>query len=145
MKNIRAKLKSKILNKHLTNIIMEKKMLVKLFKSLISIFALSLLLTGMSFSQEKNDTQSSHKMEMHSKMKTDYDQINKSDTPVAYKDTIDLKAIDINKDGMVYEDMMDYNVLSDAPGTCPLCGMTLKGVTLEKAKYNLVKNGFKVK
>jgi hypothetical protein len=58
---------------------------------------------------------------------------------------IDLNAIDSNKDGRVYEDMMDYNVISDAPGTCPLCGMTLKEVSLEKAKTNLIMNGFKVK
>jgi peroxiredoxin family protein len=58
---------------------------------------------------------------------------------------IDLKSIDTNKDGKVYQDMMDYNVISDAPGTCPLCGMTLKEVSLEKAKTNLIKNGFKVK
>jgi transcription initiation factor IIE alpha subunit len=41
--------------------------------------------------------------------------------------------------------MMDYNVISDKPGTCPLCGMTLKEVSLEKAKSNLSKNGFTVK
>jgi len=58
--------------------------------------------------------------------------------------TIDLNKIDENKDGKVYEDMMDYNVVADNPGTCPLCGMKLKEVTIEEAKTNLVKNGFKV-
>ena len=57
---------------------------------------------------------------------------------------IDLKAIDKNKDGKVYQDMMDYNVISDKPGTCPLCGMKLKEVSLEKAKEILSKSGYKV-
>ncbi len=57
---------------------------------------------------------------------------------------IDLNAIDANKDGMVYQDMMDYNVVSDAPGTCPLCGMTLKEVSLKEAKMYLEKTGYKV-
>ena len=59
--------------------------------------------------------------------------------------TIDLKAIDKNKDGKAFQDQMDWNVISDKPGKCPLCKMTLKEVTLKKAKENLIKNGFKVK
>lgn len=58
---------------------------------------------------------------------------------------IDLKAIDKNKDGKVYQDMMDWNVISDEPGKCPICEMTLKEVTINEAKYNLYKNGFEVK
>jgi hypothetical protein len=51
---------------------------------------------------------------------------------------------DSSKDEKVYQDMMDYNVISDKPGTCPLCGMTLKEVSLKKAKEILLKSGFKV-
>ncbi len=51
----------------------------------------------------------------------------------------------MNKDGKVYQDMMDWNVISDKPGDCPLCGMKLKEVTLAQAKKNLEKNGFKTK
>lgn len=58
---------------------------------------------------------------------------------------IDLIAIDKNKDGKVFQDMMDWNVISDEAGECPLCGMKLKEVTLEKAKENLIKNNYKVK
>lgn len=58
---------------------------------------------------------------------------------------IDLVAIDVNGDGMVYQDQMCWNVLSDEPGKCPQCGMTLKEVSLEKAKENLVKNDYQVK
>lgn len=66
-------------------------------------------------------------------------------TSIVREGKIDLKAIDKNKDGKVYQDPMDWNVISDAPGKCPLCKMTLKEVTLKEAKKNLVENGFKVK
>ncbi|MCK9210803.1 MAG: hypothetical protein M0P61_08225 [Ignavibacteriaceae bacterium] len=58
---------------------------------------------------------------------------------------IDLIAIDKNKDGKVFQCPMDWNVISDASGKCPLCKMTLKEVTLSGAKKNLKENGFKVK
>ena len=58
---------------------------------------------------------------------------------------IDLNAIDKNKDGKVFQDVMDWNVISDEAGECPLCGMKLKEVSLEKAKENLLKHNFKVK
>jgi len=56
-----------------------------------------------------------------------------------------LKAIDKNKDGKVFQDFMDWNVISDEPGRCPLCNMILQEVTLEEAKNNLIEHGFKVK
>ena len=53
--------------------------------------------------------------------------------------------IDKNRNGKVYQDMVDWNVILDEAGECPLCGMDLKERTLEKVKENLIKNGFKVK
>jgi len=64
---------------------------------------------------------------------------------VVHKGTIDVSKIDKNKDGKVYQDMMDWNVISDKAGDCPLCGMTLKEVSVDQAKKNLEKNGFKTK
>lgn len=64
---------------------------------------------------------------------------------IVRKGVIDLNAIDKNKDGKVFQDAMDWNVISDEPGTCPICGMILKEVTLDKAKQNLIEHGFKVK
>lgn len=58
---------------------------------------------------------------------------------------IDLKMIDKNKDGKLYQDMMDWNVISDEPGDCPLCGMELMEMSIEAVKKNLIDNGFKVK
>jgi Cu(I)/Ag(I) efflux system membrane fusion protein/cobalt-zinc-cadmium efflux system membrane fusion protein len=78
---------------------------------------------------EKN---SSHKM------------MDKKDS-IVRKGIIDLQSIDKNKDSKVFQDMMDYNVISDKPGKCPLCGMKLKEVSLKNAKNTLIKSGFKVK
>ncbi|MFH2047055.1 MAG: heavy metal-binding domain-containing protein [Pseudomonadota bacterium] len=69
----------------------------------------------------------------------------KEQNPIVRKGVIDLMAIDENKDGKVFQDQMDWNVISDKPGKCPLCGMTLKEVPLEKAKENLVNHDLKVK
>jgi len=69
----------------------------------------------------------------------------KIDSSIVRSGTIDLVMIDKNRDGMVYQDMMDWNVISDMPGECPLCGMKLKEVSLDEAKENLLKHEFKVK
>lgn len=58
---------------------------------------------------------------------------------------INVEEIDKNKDGKVYQDQMRWNVLSDEPTKCPICEMKLKEVTIEKAKENLEKQGYKVK
>ena len=65
--------------------------------------------------------------------------------PRIRKGVIDLSIIDKNKDGKLYEDMMDWNVISDKPGTCPLCGMTLREFTIQEVKDNLAKHGFEYK
>lgn len=70
---------------------------------------------------------------------------NKNKNDIVRIEPIDVKSIDINKDGKVFEDAMDWNVISDKPGKCPLCGMTLREVSVEQAEYNLKANGFKIK
>ena len=67
------------------------------------------------------------------------------DSPLIRTSEIDLKMIDKNGDGKVFQDPMDWNVISDEPGRCPVCEMKLKEVTLQGAKENLVKHGYKVK
>ena len=58
---------------------------------------------------------------------------------------IDLHTIDKNRDGKVYECPMDWNVISDKDGRCPVCNMFLKEYTIDETKNNLTENGFKVK
>lgn len=64
---------------------------------------------------------------------------------IVREEPIDLKAIDANGDGKVFQDQMDWNVISDEAGECPLCGMKLKEVSLNAAKAKLIEKGFKVK
>ena len=91
-----------------------------------------------------------HKMD-HSKMMNhdmkpaDHNKIDMKKDNLAREGKIDLTAIDKNGDQKVFQDPMDWNVISDEAGECPLCGMKLKEVTLEKAKENLNRHGFKIK
>ncbi len=75
-------------------------------------------------------------------MKMDH---SKMENHIVHKGTIDVAKVDKNNDGKVFQDMMDWNVISDKAGDCPLCGMTLKEVSVDQAKKNLEKNGFKTK
>ncbi len=78
---------------------------------------------------------------MHHEMKSE----SKVESSIVHEGEIDLAAIDMNKDGKVYQDQMCWNVISDEAGECPQCGMTLKEVSLDKAKENLLKHDYKVK
>jgi Cu(I)/Ag(I) efflux system membrane fusion protein/cobalt-zinc-cadmium efflux system membrane fusion protein len=40
---------------------------------------------------------------------------------------------------------MDWNVLTDEEGRCPLCNMYLKEFTIDEVKANLDKHGFEYK
>jgi len=108
---------------------------------------------GMSSSTEMDSTKMDmSKDHMNMNMNMDHDKMMKNDSEGMMNDknsivregVIDLEAIDKNGDGKVYQDVMDWNVISDEPGECPLCGMKLRELTLDKAKANLEENGFKV-
>ncbi len=58
---------------------------------------------------------------------------------------IDVDAIDKNKDGILYQDLMDWNVISDEPGICPICNMKLKEFKIDEVKANLEKHGYEYK
>ncbi len=150
-------------------------MLNKTSKLVLAFLVTMLIATGLSFAQDhdskdhkhsgdKNSMSSSTEMdstEMDSTnmelskdhMNMNHDKMMKNDSKGMMKDknsivregVIDLEAIDKNGDGKVYQDIMDWNVISDEPGTCPLCEMKLKEVTIEEAKANLEENDFEVK
>jgi len=94
------------------------------------------------------DKSDDHKM-MNHEMKKDSMHIHSGtmnkQKSIVHEGVIDLSAIDENVDGKVYQDQMCWNVVSDEAGDCPLCGMKLKEVSLEKAKKNLEENDFEVK
>jgi hypothetical protein len=120
----------------------------KIEKNLIIAFAITFIFTAFSFAQEKEDSTLNHdKMNMQN-MKTIQDSVHlitEEGNSIVRQGVIDLNAIDENKDGRVYQDMMDYNVISDKPGKCPICGMKLKEVSLKKAKDYLLNAGYKAK
>ncbi len=117
----------------------------KIGKTLIITFSLSFFLTAFSFAQEKADSTMNHEKRNMETMRDSAHKMQDDGNSIVRKGVIDLNAIDENKDGKVFQDMMDYNVISDKPGKCPLCGMKLKEVSLKKAKDTLIKAGFKVK
>lgn len=67
------------------------------------------------------------------------------DTSIIRKGVINVESIDKNQDGKLYEDVMDWNVISDKPGTCPICGMKLREMTIQQVKDNLKAHGFEYK
>lgn len=111
------------------------------------------MFAGMSDAgAQGKDSAKSDKMQMHKSMSghdhmsmTKDKKTDKKNESIVRKGVIDVRALDKNKDGKVYQDQMDWNVISDKPGKCPLCNMTLKEVSVDKAVENLKANGFKVK
>ncbi|MBS4033462.1 MAG: efflux RND transporter periplasmic adaptor subunit [Ignavibacterium sp.] len=95
----------------------------------------------------KEENMNSNKMnndQMQEDKTTDMKEHNDS-SPLVRTGVIDLQSIDKNKDGKLYQDLMDWNVISDKPGKCPLCGMELKEFTIDEVKANLDKHGFEYK
>jgi len=67
------------------------------------------------------------------------------DSTTIRRGTIDLAQVDENHDGKVYECPMDWNVLADSAGYCPMCNMEMKEYSVADAKMNLKENGYEVK
>ncbi|OGU54587.1 MAG: efflux transporter periplasmic adaptor subunit [Ignavibacteria bacterium RBG_13_36_8] len=91
------------------------------------------------------DENMEHDQSAHSTEADKIQNMDMQEESIVRQGVIDLNMVDMNKDGKVFQDLMDWNVLSDAPGRCPVCGMKLKEVTLETAKNNLIEHGFQVK
>jgi len=68
----------------------------------------------------------------------------KSDEAWIREEPVDVKALDTDQDGFVYQDQMCWNVIADEEGKCPKCGMILKKVSVEEATRNLADKGFEV-
>lgn len=76
--------------------------------------------------------------------KMDLEEHNHS-TSIVHEGVIDVESIDKNKDGKLWECPMDWNVLSDQTGRCPVCNMILKEFSIKEVKSNLDKYGFEYK
>ncbi len=66
-------------------------------------------------------------------------------TSIVHEGVINVEAIDKNKDVKLWECPMDWNVISDESGRCPVCNMKLKEYSIEDVKANLKKNGYEYK
>ena len=71
--------------------------------------------------------------------------IKKAEVSIIRKGIINVEQIDQNGDGYLYQDIMDWEVISDKPGNCPKCGMKLRKMTIAQVKENLKKHGYKYK
>ncbi len=78
-------------------------------------------------------------------MQSDQSTEMKSDKSWVRTEPIDVKAIDVNGDGYVWQDHMDWNVIADEEGKCPECGMYLKKTTIADAEKNLRDHNMKMK
>ncbi len=67
------------------------------------------------------------------------------DTTLIRTGVIDVDELDFDIDGYVYQDQMHWNVISDKPADCPLCGMKLEKVKIKEAIRHLKNNDFEVK
>lgn len=56
------------------------------------------------------------------------------DSAVIREAGFEVASADNNKDGMLYQCPMDYEVISDEYGNCPICKMKLEEYTIEKAE-----------
>lgn len=111
---------------------------MKSIKILFVVVTVSIVSSTAILAQDMKD------MPMHNMKNMKHEKVVIVDSTIIHKGEIDLKTIDKNGDGKVFQDQMDWNVISDKPGKCPLCKMTLKEVTLDEAKKNLESNGYKV-
>lgn len=64
---------------------------------------------------------------------------------IVHEGVIDVELIDKNKDGKLWECPMDWNVISDESGRCPLCNMKLKEYSIKDVKLNLDNHGYEYK
>jgi len=91
---------------------------------------------------EKNLIEHGHKVKehkMHDEHKMNMDKNHKN-----IESTIDVSAIDKNKDGKVFQCPMCSDQISDEAGKCQKCEMKLKENSIEDANNNLKQGGHKM-
>lgn len=112
--------------------------------------ALLLTLTACGSNDQENDTHMDDNMQMEENRQMEenmHDEAGdmKSEQNWVREEPIDVEAIDEDGDGYVYQDHMDWNVIADEEGRCPVCGMDMERTPVENAKEHLRENGFEVK
>lgn len=67
------------------------------------------------------------------------------DSPLIRTGIIDVKSLDSNGDGKLFECPMDWNIIGDEYQRCPSCEMKMKEYTLDEIKKNLNEHGYEYK
>ena len=102
--------------------------------------------SSMSNMNEENSKMKNEQpkvVEEKPKMKMDGEHDHSSS--IVHEGVIDVESIDKNMDGKLWECPMDWNVISDESGRCPVCNMKLKEYSIENVKANLDKYGYEYK
>lgn len=97
--------------------------------------------TSVQFEHRPNDEKENKKL----KSETNMEGQKPAESSIIREGIIDLKLIDKNKDGKLWQCPMDWNVIADEKGRCPICEMRLKEFSIDEVKLNLEKHGFKYK
>ena len=99
----------------------------------------------LNMKEEKPVTKNELKKMEEDKSQMKIDAEHDHTSSIVHKGVIDVKLIDKNKDSKLWECPMDWNVISDGSGRCPVCNMKLKEYTIDEVKANLDKYGFEYK
>ncbi|RPI66717.1 MAG: hypothetical protein EHM47_16165, partial [Ignavibacteriales bacterium] len=60
------------------------------------------------------------------------------ETDIVHERDVKVSTLDKNNDGYVYQCPMDWEVISEQPGSCPVCKMDLEKFSVEEAQKNLI-------
>jgi hypothetical protein len=112
---------------------------------LTSVLIAFTLLAVISISCSEQKEEITEKMEMKADKQLSEHSIGEAKSELVREGVIDVASIDENNDGKLFECPMDWNVLNDTHGDCPVCGMDMKEYSLEDIKTNLDKYGYEYK
>lgn len=101
--------------------------------------------TNNAHSEEKPAIMSEHDHTSESNDHSGVDNEYGIESPLIRTGIIDVKSIDSNRDGKLFECPMDWNIISDEPGRCPSCEMKLKEYSIDEIKDNLTEHGYEYK
>lgn len=100
---------------------------------------------NMNQKDDKDSRTSSKQEEKSLKHESSESQAHDHSHSIIHSGIIDVESLDKNKDGKLFECPMDWNVISESPGNCPVCNMKLKEYTINQVKENLQKHGYQYK
>ena len=83
-----------------------------------------------------NDEMNNEHMEETQHLSDNHTHRNILDSTVVRSKDVDIASLNKNGDGMLFQCPMDYQVISDEAGNCPLCKMELEEFSVDQTKTN---------